>query len=721
MASAQRATAPRWPIVGAGLVAALASGLGEPPRAAAEGLSAPPAQAAAGAQFGLAHVDVMEHHVARTPEGPRRRSDVDAAALAARYRHAAATGARWHRWSAYWDLVESDGFDFAVTDGLVARDRAAGLASLVVLQGNAPGAGAGGLPPGAANGVFARADGSLTDDPAEAVRINTDNPWARFVAAVVDRYRPGGTLATAQGWPAGAGVRAWEIGNEPNLRHFWAGTPAEYVRLLEVAYLAIEFLDPAATVVHGGIADDAAAAAWHAAFLDALVARRAASPLPARYNAYSDRTVWHWYTVPSKLLAPPALARAQRRERGLPDVPLWVTEVGVPVWSEHPGPCWDPASPRRVSLAEQSAFVWQALAEGVAAGAELLVWFQLVDDCGNGPASFDAFGLVRNPQGAGCWSHPPGNPGCWNVEPAVAGTPRPAYDAFRHAVGALTGARPAGALSGPGWRGVALARGGQRVNVAWATGPGGASAVLPAAGARPRAIDESGAVSDAATGAGPDGVRVALPGATNRNGPGGAPMVDGRPVMVGGGAAAAGAAGAPAAAGATGSAAAAPAPAAGPPRAAIADAAPPYIAVVGVLPPESAPLLELRVAAGDADGRLGQYAVYYAQGAAPQRAEDWTPWVGPLAWPGAPALGEVTVPFFGFPGATYHFAATAADAAGNWTALPGRPQASTRIAGAVAAGPAPRPGAAGPAGAGAGAGPAPGTRTGAGRGTVRWE
>jgi len=650
------------------------------PPATARPLGEARAQAATGAQFGLAHIDVMEQHVARTPSGPRRLPVVADAVIATRYRQAVATGARWHRWSAYWDLVESGGFDWSVTDAMVARDSAHGLRSLIVIQGNPPGAAlASGLPAGAGNAIFVRADGTLTDDPAEAARVNTDNPWARYVGEVVARYRPGGTLAAERGWPAGAGVRAWEIGNEPNLRHFWPGTPAEYVRLLEVAYLTAKFLDPAATVVHGGIADDAAAAAWHAAFLDALVARRTASPLPARYNAYSDRTVWHWYTVPSKLLTPPAIARAQRRARGLPDVPLWVTEVGIPVWSEHPGPCWDPASPRRASLAEQSAFVWQALAEGVAAGAELLIWFQFADDCGNGPDSFDAFGLVRNAAGAGCWSRPPGDHGCWHADPAVAGAPRPAYDAFRHAVGALTGARPGGALAGAGWRGVSLARGGQRVSVAWATGPGGAVAVLPG-GAGARSIDAAGAVREVAAAAGSGGLRVALAGVTNRNGPGGAPMVDGLPVMLAAGSAAAAA---PAIEGtAPGGGAPGPAAAAAPAHPAVADTAPPYIAIVGALSPESPPLFDLSVAAGDEHGRLAQYSVFYSAHRVPDRPEGWTRHGPVAAWPGTPNIGEVVVPFFGMPGVTYYFAAQAADAAGNWSALPAHAQAWTRIAGA---------------------------------------
>ncbi len=113
----------------------------------------------------------------------------------------------------------------------------------------------------------------------------------------------------------------------------------------------------------------------------------------------------------------------------------------MPVWSEHPGPCWDPSSPGRATTAEQAGFVWQALAEALAAGAENVFYFQLYDDCGNGAASYDAFGLVRNHVGNQCWA-PPGH-GCWSLNPSLAGTPRPAFQALQVAARELNGARRA--------------------------------------------------------------------------------------------------------------------------------------------------------------------------------------------------------------------------------------------------------------------------------------
>jgi len=635
--------------------AALAAGLA----CAALARAAPAAAAPDGPadeRLGLAHVDVMELHLERQPGGPPlARERLSAVELAERYARARESGARWHRWTLYWDLVEHEGkLLWAAADGIAGRDVAAGLRPLVVLQG----------PPDQASRlpfvpkdldrpIFRHADGSLGDDPAGAVEVNPENPWGRFVAAAVARYRPGGELAAALRWPAGAGVRAWEIGNEPNLGSFWGGSPADFARFLEVAYLVVEWLDPAAVVAHGGIADDANAAWWYGGFLDALKARAAVSPLPARYGHYFDRAAWHWYAHPRRLHTPPARARAILAERGLPPKPLWVTEVGLPIWSEHPGPCWDPASPRRVSVVEQSAAVWQVLAAALAEGAELVVWFQLYDDCGNGPASYDALGLVRNQASNQCWT-PPSRGDCWRAEPALAGTPRPAFEAFRVAARELAGFAPlpgADAVPpGGGWQRVTLGRPtGERLVVAWNWSAADLPVSLEAAGeATVMTVGADGLPASRPVVPEAGRVTLTLPGATNRNDPvtSGGPLVAGRPAML---------------------------------RVRPSDHEAPSVAM-GALPERSPEAFTLEVLASDPVSGLGAYRVYVARSFPPARAEDWAP-LGPATpWPGTPGAGRVTLPFRGEPGTRYFFAAHARDQAGNWSALPPVPLAWTIVA-----------------------------------------
>jgi hypothetical protein len=80
-----------------------------------------------------------------------------------------------------------------------------------------------------------------------------DGPYARFLAALVQRYGPNGTF-----WQSNTPVlpvRMWQIWNEPNLKPFWPLQPwvQRYVTLLKAAHDAIKRLDPGAKVILGGL------------------------------------------------------------------------------------------------------------------------------------------------------------------------------------------------------------------------------------------------------------------------------------------------------------------------------------------------------------------------------------------------------------------------------------------------------------------------------------
>lgn len=639
-------------------------------------------------QFGLAHVDVMELHVERGPGGAVQREVLPPADLAQRFQRAVDAASRWNRWSLYWDLVESGGRrDWTVVDGMVARDVEAGLGTLAILQGTPQEYATGGFvgaplprvggrgqiptsglgipralapqaspPAGLGAPIFLRRGGGTTDDPADAEAVNPANPWAVFVDAAVERYRPSGELSRARGWGPLVGVRAWEIGNEPNLPFFWSGTAAQYARYLEVAYLVIKRRDVAAVVIHGGIADDASATPWYNQFLDALLARAAVSPLPARHGYYFDKAGWHWYTYPSLLQTGPERARALLSAKGLPVKPVWVTEMGVPIWNEHPGPCWDPTSPWRATAAEQAGYVWQATTEGVAAGVEALVFFQLYDDCGNGPASYDAFGLVRNHAANQCWT-PPSGQACWRLDPGQVGVPRPAYHALRAVAEEMRGAallwRPP--READGWQRVLFYRPPDtRVMVLWNHFRTTRTVEVYATGTEAEQLElgESGQLMR--TTVQPEGgrLRPTLPGATNRNNPGNqSPVMAGRPVII-----------------------------------VERDAYGPFRAEVRPLPEVSTTTVDLTVAAADGGTGVGAFRVWFAL-EPPTSAADWRALLPEQPWPAPPLAGEVVTQVVLEPGRTYYFAAQARDRAGNWSQLPVTAQASTSVSG-----PTPPPG-----------------------------
>lgn len=672
---------------------ASALGSGSAARSVAAQVSATESAPTASMELGLVHVDLMDLHAERRPEGGvRLRELVPAADLADRYVQARASGAGWNRWSLYWDLIERpDGtWDWTVPDDIVQRDLAGGLRSLLIVQGTPahrsaawdlarcaaaarsttsfrllgaptetwPGRAGQPCRPDAApprnleEATFLDGQGQPTEDRQLARTVNPANPWARFIDAAVERYRPGGELSRRLGWTSGAGVSAWEIGNEPNLAHFWSGSADQFARYQEVAWRVIERRDPAARVLHGGIADDAGAADWYRSFLASVARRLQAARLDPALELPFDAAAWHWYVYPSLLQTGPPRARQLLAERGLPPRPVWVTELGVPVWNEHPGPCWDPVSPWRATVQEQAGYLWQAYAEALAAGVEALFFFQLYDDCGNGPSSYDAFGLLRNHGSNQCWTPPEGQ-ACWVRDPQRDGRPRPAFAAHRAWSEQMAGAtllwrpprednftqrllfyRPPDLRVSVLWN---LLRSDQSISF-FATGPAG---TLWSLGPDGQAISQA-VVPESGRYA------IALAGATNRNNPGNQSAVM-----------------------------------AGLPKLLVErDTAAPFRASVDPLPEKSAGRVLLTLRAADGGTGIGRWELLGAEGEGCRAPVTWRR-LAEVAWTADPLAGEI--PWAGDyePGQAPCFALRAADRAGNWTLAPEAPQAQTLIDGAA--------------------------------------
>ena len=342
-----------------------------------------------------------------------------------RIQRGADTGARLDRFPFYWDRIETGygQFDWTSQDAAVAANESHGLGTLAILLGT-PGFYRGGgrsgddgnewtpLPiggsfvrmgdqvqaqgtcngwegPPAPSGLWNPIYADGTDQPAPGKPVNPDNPWARFVALTVERYRPGGS--------AGVNVRYWEIWNEQDLCHFWSGTPEEYARLLKVAYLVTKQVDPQATILWGGLAHFA-----NGEFLPRMIAALAADPLADVYGGFFDAAASHHYSLSYQGLQYTARIRAALAAAGWNDKPIWITESGVPVCDDFPGPhC---PSPWRATAEEQAAYIWQNVAYTRLAGGGPIFHFMLHDDCGNVVAvdSPDGFGIHKNESSSYC-------------------------------------------------------------------------------------------------------------------------------------------------------------------------------------------------------------------------------------------------------------------------------------------------------------------------------
>lgn len=361
-------------------------------------------------EFGLVFVNSAE-----TPSG------------SGRIQRGADTGARLDRFPFYWDRIETGygQFDWSSQDAAVIANESRGLGTLAILLGT-PGHYRGGLAasdsgpdspwqPLPIGGSYVRMAGSLqaqgscnpwegppppsglwnpifqdgTDRPGPAKALNPDNPWARFVGLVVERYRPGGS--------AGTNVRHWEIWNEPDLCHFWSGTPEEYARLLKVAYLVAHQIDPQATILWGGLAHFA-----NGDFLTRLMAALQTDPMAAEFRGFFDAAASHHYSLSYLGLQYTARIRAALAAAGWNDKAVWITESGVPVCDDFPGPACP--SPWRATPTEQAAYIWQNIAYTRIAGGGPILHFMLHDDCGNVVAvdSPDGFGIHKNENSSFC-------------------------------------------------------------------------------------------------------------------------------------------------------------------------------------------------------------------------------------------------------------------------------------------------------------------------------
>ncbi len=351
-----------------------------------------------------------------------------------RFQRAAQAGAGLDRWPFYWRNIETDPgvFDWSMHDPAVIADVEHSLqlnAILMIppsfrLKGPCTGLAAQtyATPPRigpAAKQAFTPAlqqalaqndcttpadlDQPVFSDGTDILGIgkliNPNNPWATFVYATVMRYKPGGALATQQGWTANQGVRVWEVWNEPDYIFFWNGNVSDYARTMAVAYLAAKHADPEAQVLSGGLSDTYNRPNWLSDTLGII----ATYPYTQTYGWYFDSVAVHSYSWSWASWRQLYLAQAQLDERGITGKTLWLNESGVPVWDDYPGPTWDPNSPYRATMTEQADYVIQSAIYAAWMKVEAVFHFQLYDDCGNGPDAHDAFGLRRNDDPAPCY------------------------------------------------------------------------------------------------------------------------------------------------------------------------------------------------------------------------------------------------------------------------------------------------------------------------------
>ena len=274
----------------------------------------------------------------------------------------------WERILFYWSELQPTGPEdwntLHVREEWLEHADLAGRTVVGLLKNTAPWASEDGIESGLPKGLFLP-----VDDP--------DNLWANFVRRTVNYYSV-------------RNVHHWIIWNEPEIRagvygFEFAGSAADYYRLLKVAYLAIKETDPEAVIHLAGITW------WHdQSFLGRFLQVAMADPEGPENDYFFDIISLHIYfrseTVQSLLNA----VKAIQNDFGI-SKPVWINETNA---SPNKDPLWPVERPVfQIDLEQQAWYIIQAFALGFANGADRIAVYKLVDILL--PPGGESFGLLR--------------------------------------------------------------------------------------------------------------------------------------------------------------------------------------------------------------------------------------------------------------------------------------------------------------------------------------
>ena len=305
------------------------------------------------------------------------------------------------------------------------------------------------------------------------------NLWANFVRRVVKHYK--------------GRVSRYIIWNEPDIAvgdggAQFNGSIEQYYRMVKIAWLVAREEDAQAKVHLAGLTY------WHdtvngrAPFLQRYLAVAAADASARNNNYYFDAATLHIYFRPQSVFDLITLHREFLAKHGLTQ-PIWLNETNAAPFDDPLLPWPNPFV--YVTMEQQGAFVIQAFALALAAGAERAAIYKFAEVSGSLPG-FDYYGLYRTDM-----------------------TARPAVESLRAVTTHFAGVRATSFVARPTHYIVRLDRGTLVTRVLWARGALPASVrLLPTAGAGAAVLYDQFGVRRTRLLADRDGTyKLALPGA----------------------------------------------------------------------------------------------------------------------------------------------------------------------------------------------------------------
>jgi hypothetical protein len=356
----------------------------------------------------------------------------------------------WERIIFYWAELQRNGPNdawniFHVEDGWL-NDAALNGRQVVGLIENTPAWATDGMPgSGVPRGLYLP-----IDDP--------DNLWASFIRTLVKRY-------------AGR-VDHWIIWNEPDIEPpadgvQFDGSVADYYQLVKVAYLVARQENPRAVIHLAGLTYYHDLIYKRASYLQRYLDEAHQDSSAAARHAYFDVATLHLYFTSDSVYDITRAIADRLRANGL-NQPIWIDETNA-------APSFDPLNPwsnptRSVTLDQQAAFIVHAFALGLAAGAERIGVYKLMDFPAYAPG-FPAYGLIRADH-----------------------SQRPAYAALKIVTTYLRDTRAARVSRSGSLDLVTLDRGPQTTRVAWSRGPSTTTLSLPAYAGTAKLISLDGSI-----------------------------------------------------------------------------------------------------------------------------------------------------------------------------------------------------------------------------------
>lgn len=210
-----------------------------------------------------------------------------------------------------------------------------------------------------------------------------ENLWASFMREAAEYYAP-------------RGVSRFIIWNEPDIPagtygYEFEGSLEDYARLLQVAYLAAKEGNPEAEIILAGTTY------WHDVnvgqrlYVDRLLEHLVQQPDAAENGYFFDALALHVYFRTDTVYTIVHEYADVLERYGVPDKDIWIVETNA---SPNLDLLWPVTRPQyQITLDQQGAFLVQAAALGLAAGADRIGVYKFFD-WSLAPGA-EAFGLIR--------------------------------------------------------------------------------------------------------------------------------------------------------------------------------------------------------------------------------------------------------------------------------------------------------------------------------------